>query len=514
MLLQKNLSIRDRSYRLKVYKDCFVASEAVSLLLQLTDSSIARAAAVAVYQRLVDEKIICHVCDPSKRFADDYLFFRFVTESSAGTTNLESLLAAAKAEIKLRDVRQGKETVTNCFTGHSAIAWLSAREEIGRPEAEKMLQKLVDRGDIEAWADPSLPMTNDSTIFRFAEDGIPKLSESTETYNLFPASKLDTLLSANMNTVSCALCVQRCPIEAACPDLALLGALPSFDASHLTELEPLGSGSFAHVFRTSYLFGDGAGVQPAVLKQYDLGDTDLRAFNFAKLRLECWVLSECAACPNIVSLYGVAWTDGVLSVLLEMMKDGDLYNFIRRTESSAVSVRMRLSMAEQIAEGMRVLHNLSIIHNDLKSPNVLVSVEADSICAKICDFDQAQSVAYVDKLPRQWKVENPIWSPPESEHLSRKTDVFSFAIICWELSNWLEPYREVRFLAQIAALVAGGGRPQTTSNAVFPADAQRLIEDSWHPDPDKRPTFEQICHRLGQIRERLGDEGNAPTEYL
>lgn len=68
------LNIKDRRYRLTLYPQCFVGSEAVewmSLNLNLSQEQ-----AVRLGQRLVDEKFIHHVTDEHP-FINDFFFYRF-----------------------------------------------------------------------------------------------------------------------------------------------------------------------------------------------------------------------------------------------------------------------------------------------------------------------------------------------------------------------------------------------------------------------------------------------------
>mmetsp|Transcript_27823 Transcript_27823/g.67361 ORF Transcript_27823/g.67361 Transcript_27823/m.67361 type:complete len:1915 (+) Transcript_27823:417-6161(+) len=76
MYMKNNVKVKDRIYRLKMYKNCFIACEAVDYLVQagLVDS---RTAAVALGKRLQNElKCLYHV-EEEKSFDDDYLFFRY-----------------------------------------------------------------------------------------------------------------------------------------------------------------------------------------------------------------------------------------------------------------------------------------------------------------------------------------------------------------------------------------------------------------------------------------------------
>ena len=68
------LDIKTRRHQLKLYKRCFVGSEAVDWLVN--QLNISRAKAVAVGQKLIDKKVIHHVSD-EHTFKDEFLFYRF-----------------------------------------------------------------------------------------------------------------------------------------------------------------------------------------------------------------------------------------------------------------------------------------------------------------------------------------------------------------------------------------------------------------------------------------------------
>ena len=76
MYMKNNVKVKDRLFRLKMYKNCFIACEAVDYLVQagLVDS---RSAAVALGKRLQNELKCLHHVEEEKSFDDDYLFFRY-----------------------------------------------------------------------------------------------------------------------------------------------------------------------------------------------------------------------------------------------------------------------------------------------------------------------------------------------------------------------------------------------------------------------------------------------------
>ena len=68
------IHIKDRIFRLKTYRQCFIGSEAVDWLVSYLKSS--REEAVQVGQCLVSENWIHHVLD-EQMFQNQYFFYRF-----------------------------------------------------------------------------------------------------------------------------------------------------------------------------------------------------------------------------------------------------------------------------------------------------------------------------------------------------------------------------------------------------------------------------------------------------
>jgi hypothetical protein len=74
MRAKGGLDIKARPYKLKLYHRCFVGSEAVSWMVG--NLKISREEAVAFGQKLIDKKILHHVCDEHP-FKDEQIFYRF-----------------------------------------------------------------------------------------------------------------------------------------------------------------------------------------------------------------------------------------------------------------------------------------------------------------------------------------------------------------------------------------------------------------------------------------------------
>ncbi len=130
----------------------------------------------------------------------------------------------------------------------------------------------------------------------------------------------------------------------------------------------------------------------------------------------------------------------------------DLYKRLHdNTLSDAkLSWTLRLKIALDVARGMHYLHSLTppLLHRDLRSPNVfLMSLdESADVIAKVADFGLAQQLTtttgITDRLAT-WQ-----WMAPEAFSLvsgatyDEHADVYSFAIVLWELSTRQQPFLE------------------------------------------------------------------------
>jgi serine/threonine protein kinase len=73
---------------------------------------------------------------------------------------------------------------------------------------------------------------------------------------------------------------------------------------------------------------------------------------------------------------------------------------------------------------------------------------------------------------------------------NEKCDVFSFAILCWEMVERDLPYRGREREAILENLMQGHRLPFKNKNA--DPEMVSLITSCWHQDANQRPTFEEI----------------------
>ncbi|XP_009890164.1 PREDICTED: receptor-interacting serine/threonine-protein kinase 2 [Charadrius vociferus] len=164
---------------------------------------------------------------------------------------------------------------------------------------------------------------------------------------------------------------------------------------------------------------------------------------------------------------------------------------------------LRFRILYEIALGVNYLHNMNppLLHHDLKTQNILLD---DEFHVKIADFgmskwrviSMSQSRSETS-LPEGGTI---IYMPPEDYNPSQKTrasvkhDIYSYAIIMWEVMSRKQPFEEVINPLQIMYSVSQGQRLDLSEESLSMDIPHRvliirLIGSGWAHDPDERPSF-------------------------
>jgi len=100
------IALKNHKYHLKTYKNCFIASDAVTLVVKKYNLTPERACEILV--NLQQNNVIEHVVDAKKPFKNGFLFFRPTEKVNSKKQNID------KPEVKKVPEGKGKE-VLNWF---------------------------------------------------------------------------------------------------------------------------------------------------------------------------------------------------------------------------------------------------------------------------------------------------------------------------------------------------------------------------------------------------------------
>lgn len=182
-------------------------------------------------------------------------------------------------------------------------------------------------------------------------------------------------------------------------------------------------------------------------------------------------------------------------IVTDFIPCGSLFEALRHKRGSPILTdTIKTKIALGIAIGMIVLHDKNIIHRDLKSLNILINEET---LPKICDFGIARFSDSINPGSQQnfftANIGTPHWMAPEilqSGHYTNKVDVFSYAVILWEMLTEDLPFKGMKEHYQVALKIVSGERNYLPPNT--PSGLRDLISKLWSQDPNLRPDFREV----------------------
>ncbi|KAK6915472.1 hypothetical protein RJ641_020589 [Dillenia turbinata] len=254
--------------------------------------------------------------------------------------------------------------------------------------------------------------------------------------------------------------------------------------------ERIGLGSYGEVY-----LADWNGIEVAVKKFLD---QDFSGAALVEFKREVRIMSGLRH-PNVVAFMGAVTRPPNLSIITEYLPRGSLFRILHRTHFQ-IDEKRRIKMALDVAKGMNCLHasNPTIVHRDLKSPNLLVDKNWN---VKVGDFGLSR-LKHNTFLSSKSTAGTPEWMAPEvlrNEPSNEKCDVYSFGVILWELATLRLPWSGMNPM-QVVGAVGFQNRRLDIPKEVDPVVA-RIIWECWQMDPNLRPSFAQLIVALKPLQQ-------------
>ena len=227
-------------------------------------------------------------------------------------------------------------------------------------------------------------------------------------------------------------------------------------------------------------------------------DPTLDSFrNEAKIMLGC-------EHENIIKFFFFFIGDNKFSIVMEYCPIGSLRHVLDdngKYPDATLTWAIKIQLAHGASEGIQYLHHKNIVHSDIKSANVLVK---SGFFAVICDFGLAKQREHftstaTSSTPGGGTL---LYNAPEifdGEPNTRKSDVYSLAMVLWEIATRLWPYAGLN-VAGIMMRVVTNQRPDISGFQAEQPRYARLIERCWHGVSANRPEIAEVVTELAQCR--------------
>jgi len=265
----------------------------------------------------------------------------------------------------------------------------------------------------------------------------------------------------------------------------------------MTVIDELGQGTFG---RVSLCIWNGTYVACKTLVNQKMADDAMEDF-----RKEIIIMTTLRH-PNVVLFIGAS-TTAPMCIVTEYLRGTSLWHFLRgdgpfkgkRPPNKPPDQQTALSIALDTARGLIYLHSRGILHRDVKSHNILLD---ENLKAKVSDFGLSR--VRKDASSLTIGIGSPLWMAPEvweEKSYDTKADVYSFAIVMWELMTGQVPFSQLRPF-RIGQAVTQGERPPLPAEAdCDPLTGRmcRLVRKCWDGDPTRRPDFSQVITELMEM---------------
>ncbi|KAL8568098.1 hypothetical protein ACOMHN_000322 [Nucella lapillus] len=246
------------------------------------------------------------------------------------------------------------------------------------------------------------------------------------------------------------------------------------------------------------------------------------------MKNEVWFLSR-QRHRNIVAILGLC-LDGKLPSIITECIVGECFKDFLRAQGRLLTWPHRVRICAQVADGMAFLHSTKppIIHRDLRCGNIFL---LDNDVIKVADFGLIKMLQPVrEECPQddcccrrlasacpasiRWTapelLSHPTAAAREADIITPACDVYSFAMVMWEIPMCHDPFQEIATEAEVMKIVKNAGRPETPPSADMMPQYKELMKFCWDQIPASRPPFKQIATRLKD----LGSQARAYQKQL
>lgn len=199
---------------------------------------------------------------------------------------------------------------------------------------------------------------------------------------------------------------------------------------------------------------------------------------------------------HVVSMKRFTWDAHFIYLILEYCPGGNLAEFIRA--KGKLSEFMVQHLAQQLVQGLQVLHAENIVHSDLKPANILLSIPPVGSCRnvklKIADFGLSQRLQNNEKYTMGIKG-SPLYMAPEVlriEPYSSQADLYSLGVILYECLFGTAPYNTLDLKLLTEKILSPDPIKINQKTIDLSDDCYDLLKQLLVKDQEKRMHFDEL----------------------
>ena len=268
------------------------------------------------------------------------------------------------------------------------------------------------------------------------------------------------------------------------------------DEKDIERHELIGSGSFGAVYRATLSSKDKSTktevaakvLHPTKPEERKQQEKEIHFLNRLKHRY-------------IVSFVGAVISAASIIILTEFASNGSLHDYLKK--ESKLPTELLYAWALQAALAIQHLQKNDVSHRDIKPSNFLITTGR---VLKLCDFGISRDLRTTVSTAQRGTI--PYLAPEVfiELRLSKKSDIYSYGILLWELVMCEEPYKNMQGLQIMYIVGTEDIRPDISGIQSHPL--LTLMQKCWATDRTRRPHIDEVIRDIIYAGEQ--DRGETP----
>jgi serine/threonine protein kinase len=279
--------------------------------------------------------------------------------------------------------------------------------------------------------------------------------------------------------------------------------IPLKELDYNKETDKIGSGSYGEVY-----YGQWQGRQTVAVKELTgtiIEEVESNLYQEAKIMAyltkkqkedgQKWIA--------LVQLFGLVVEKPRYALVMEYVPNRTLFDLLhRKSDLPDLPWDLRYQLASDIAEGLALLHSQGILHRDLRSHNVLLTIFEGRLRAKLSDFGlstikhslRTQTAKKTHSAAGTLAWMAPELHDPDDGKSSKATDIYSYGVTLWELVTREIPFKNANSPYVIPGWVLVGKTNKIPEDC--PPKLTEMIKKCWEFKPENRIEIEIIQQKL------------------